>query len=165
MCTSASSCEKVPICPGWTYSGIGMRAEANWNTFFFKKILNYSWFTMFCQFLLYSKVCVYTHTHTHTHTLFLTLPSIIFRQRWLYIVPVLCSKTSLLTLSKCNSLYLPTPNSQSIPLPPSSPGCCKSSLHVCESVSILYIGSSVPYFRFHIQVIACGICLSFSDFA
>ena len=33
-----------------------------------KKIFNYSWFTMFSQFMLYSKVKVtqlYTHAHTH----------------------------------------------------------------------------------------------------
>ena len=43
----------------------------------FFKILKYSLFTMFCQFLLYSKVTQsYTHTqHTHTHILFLILSS------------------------------------------------------------------------------------------
>ena len=34
---------------------------------------------------------------------------------------MLCSRTSLLLHSKCNSLHLPTPNSPSIPLPSLSP--------------------------------------------
>ena len=59
---------------------------------------------------------------------------------------------------KCKSLHLPTPNSQFIPLPPFSPlGNHKSVLHGCDAV---YTGSFVPYFRFHIQMISCGICLS-----
>ena len=29
------------------------------------------------------------------------------------------------------------------------------------SVSVLWIGSFVPYFRFHIEVISYGFCLSF----
>ena len=36
-----------------------------------KKKKNYSWFTVLCHFLLYSKVIqiyIYTNTHTHTHT-------------------------------------------------------------------------------------------------
>ena len=44
-----------------------------------KKNWKYSWFTMLCQFLVYSKVIqfyiyiyiyIYTHTHTHAHTVF-----------------------------------------------------------------------------------------------
>ena len=48
---------------------------------------HWSWFTVFSQFILYSKVtiCVniYTHTHTHTYILFLTLSSIMFYHKWL----------------------------------------------------------------------------------
>ena len=37
--------------------------------FFKKSLLKYSWFTMFYQFLLYSKaIHLYTHTFTRTHT-------------------------------------------------------------------------------------------------
>ena len=72
---------------------------------------------------------------------------------------MLHSRASLLLHSKCNSLHLPTPSSQSIPL-----GNHKSVLHVCESVSVLWLGSSVPYFRCHIELLWHGICLSHSDF-
>ena len=58
-------------------------------TFYFKK-LKYGWFTMLCQFLLYSKVTwsyTHTHTHTHTHILFLILCSIMFYPKRLDRVP------------------------------------------------------------------------------
>ena len=47
--------------------------------------------------------------------------------------PVLYSRTLLSIHSRCNSLYLLTPNSQSTPLLPSS---LATVLHVCESVSV-----------------------------
>ena len=80
-------------------------------------------FTMFCQFLLYSKVAQ-SYTHTHTHIILLILYSIISDQMQF---PVLYSRTSLLIHSKCNSLH---PNFQSIPL--LSPWQRRSVLHVCE---------------------------------
>ena len=47
---------------------------------------------------------------------------------------VLYSRTLLFIHSKCNSLHLPTPNSQSIHLLPLlSLDNCKSALYVCES--------------------------------
>ena len=51
---------------------------------FLKFLLEYSWFTMFCEFLLYRKV---TQSFTHTHILFLVLSSIMFYHKWLIIVP------------------------------------------------------------------------------
>ena len=53
---------------------------------------------------------------------------------------VLCAiqGTLLIIHSKCNSLHLPTPNSQSIPLPLPLPlDNHQSVLYVCESVSVL----------------------------
>ena len=53
-------------------------------------LLKYSWFTMLCQFLLYSKVTqsyMYIYTHTHTHILFLILSSITFYPKRLDIIP------------------------------------------------------------------------------
>ena len=53
------------------------------------------------------------------------------------------------------------PKSQSVPHSPlHSLGNHKSVLYVHKSVSVLYTGSSVPYFRFYIQVISYGICFS-----
>ena len=77
-----------------------------WKFYFFS--FYYNWFTVFCQFLLYSKVtqlyiyiyvcvfCVaspakhlrkYIFFFSHTHILFLTLSSIMFHRNWLDIVP------------------------------------------------------------------------------
>ena len=44
----------------------------------------YTWFTMLCQFLLYSKV---TLSYIYVHILFLTLSSIMFHHKWLDLVP------------------------------------------------------------------------------
>ena len=52
---------------------------------------------------------------------FLIFFSIVVYPRKLDIVPWLYSRTLLFIHSKCNSLHLPTPNSQSIPLPPPPP--------------------------------------------
>ena len=73
----------------------------------------------------------------------------------LNMVPVLYSRTLFFIHSKCKSLHskckgLLIPNSQGIPPHPPPLGNHKYILYVCESVSILYIGSFVPYFRFHI---------------
>ena len=61
------------------------------------------------------------------------------------------SRILLFIHSRCNSLHLLTTKSQSIPLPHPLPlGNHKSDVYVCESVTLLQIGSFVPYFRFHI---------------
>jgi len=49
---------------------------------------HYSWFKVFCQFLLYSKVTyIYMYIYIYTHTIFLTLSSIMFYHKWLDIGP------------------------------------------------------------------------------
>ena len=60
--------------------------------------------------------------------------------------------------SKCNSLHLPAPKSQSIPLHPLLPvGHHRSYFHVQESVSVLRVSSFVPYFTFDMEVMPYGI--------
>ena len=77
-------------------------------------------------------------------------------------IPLLYSRALLFIHSIYNSLQLLTPNSQFFPAS-TSLGNHKSILYVCESVSVLEIGSLVPYFRVHIEVISYGICLSLSE--
>ena len=51
--------------------GRGKRARSGYTALLknIKKFFYYSWFTMFCPFLLYSKVTqLYIHTYIHTHT-------------------------------------------------------------------------------------------------
>ena len=52
--------------------------------FNFEKKKYYTWFTMFCQFYLYSKE---TQLYKHIYILFLTLSFIMFLHKRLYIVP------------------------------------------------------------------------------
>ena len=62
--------------------------------------------------------------------------------------------------SKCNDLCLPTPNSLSIPLPPSFPlGNPKwSFFYVCESVSVLYVDSFVSVLFYCLFLTVLGLC-------
>ena len=54
---------------------------------FLKNYFYHSWFTTFCQFLLYSKV-IQLHTHICIYTFFLLISSsIMFYHSWLDIVP------------------------------------------------------------------------------
>ena len=121
--------------------------------FFF--LLKYSWFTMLCQFLLYSQV---TQLYIHIRS----LAYIIFHHVLSWETGYCAVQQDLIAYpSKCNSLHLLTPNScpsRSLPL-----GNYKSVLYVCESVSVLQRGPLVPYFRSHVYVISYGVCLSLSD--
>ena len=88
---------------------------------------------------------------THTYILFYT---ILFHYGFFqeigyrFLVPY--SWTLLLFIHpKFNSLHLPTPDSQSIPLPPLHPLGNKSDCSMCL-VSILQLDSFVSYFTFHI---------------
>ena len=127
--------------------------DALWPSYFNRHLLKkYSWFTMLWQFLLYGKVTqsyIYTHTyihtyiyiHTHTHTHIY----IYFFFKSSPINYVLSQETghsslcSLLIHSKCNTLHLLTPNSQSIPLPPLSPWATTSLFSVSKQVSFFAI--------------------------
>ena len=92
----------------------------------------YSCFTLFCQFLLYSKMtqsCIYTHTHSFSYTIFYHGLS----QMIGYSSSIQYSRI-LFIHSKCNSLHLPTPNSSSnphLPLSPLQPQVCSPCLWVC----------------------------------
>ena len=97
-------------------------------------LLKYSWFTVLCQYLLCSRV---TQLYPYRHSFAYSFPLWFTTGYWVQF-PVLYSRTLLFIHSKCNRLHLPTPNSQSIPLPHLLPlGNHKSVLCVCESVSVL----------------------------
>ena len=82
-------------------------------------------------------IYIHTHTHTYIHThIFFSyyLPSCSVLQDWIQF-PVLYSRTSSLIHSKCNSLYLLTPNSMFIPFLPLSSLATTSLFSMSESVS------------------------------
>ena len=87
--------------------------EQNNEVFFFalKKIVSYySWFTVFCQFLLYSKV---TQSYIDVHSFFPhSPPSRFIPSDWIEF-PVLYSRTSWLIHSQCKSLHFLTPKNWS----------------------------------------------------
>ena len=74
----------------------------------------------------------------------------------------LCYTVGFCCLSILNiTVYIHWPQTPSPSIPSSLPiGNHKSVLYVYESVSVLQIGSLMPYFRFHIKVITYGISLS-----
>ena len=80
-------------------------------------LLEYSWFTVLCQFLLYSIV---TQSYIYIH-FFLLFSSIMFYPKRFDIVPVLYNRASLLNHSKWNNFASINPNSPSIPPLPHSP--------------------------------------------
>ena len=99
--------------------------------------------------------------HIHTFS-FIFFPIIIYH-RILNIVSCAIQQNFSFIHSLYNSLHLLT----QLPIHPSltslSLGSLKSTLNICESVSVSQICSSVLYFRFHIRVISYGVCLALSD--
>ena len=77
-------------------------------------------------------------------------------------LPGLHSRTSLLIHSKSNSLYLLTPSSQSIPVPPPPPRQWQL-YSPSQRFSFLCKGSFLPYTRFQRYVVSDGISCSLSD--
>ena len=123
-----------------------------------------SWFTLVCQFLLYSKG---TQSRIHRYILFLTLSSIIFHHKWLDIVPWAVQQD--LIHSRYNSLHLLIPNSQSIPLLP-VPLATKSVLQVHEFICFFFFflrASSVAYggsqARGQMRAVVAGLSHSHSN--
>ena len=114
---------------------------------------------MLCQLLLCGiMIQSYKHTHSFSQIIFYhVLP-----QETAY--SSLCCTAGPYSLSILNGtvcIYKPqTPRpSHSLPLPL---GNHKSALHAFVSVSVVQTGSFVPCFRFHVEVISYGICLSLS---
>ena len=103
-------------------------------------------------------VCMYIYTFFFSYNI---LPCSIPRD-WISFL-VLYSRVSLLIHSKCSSLHLLITKSQFVSLPTPDPVATTGLFSVCQFLSVLQIGSFVPYFRFHIQVTSFGICLSLSD--
>ena len=98
---------------------------------FFFNLLEYSWLTVLCPFLLYSIL-----TWSYKDILFLTVSSILFYPKWLDGVPcaVLQDLIADPFLNATVCIYQPqTPRpSRFLPL-----GNHKSVLHVCESICVL----------------------------
>ena len=116
---------------------------------------------------------MYTHTHTHTQILFLT-SSIMFHHKWLDIFPCAIQQISLLIHSKCNSLHLLTPNSQSIPLPLPPPWqlqvcspcpwvCfCSVDKFICARYYVAGVSNNIWYLSFSFWLTSLSLRVSSS---
>ena len=127
---------------------------------------------MVCLFLLYNKVNqLYIYIYPHIPSLLhlpptLPIPSLYVDTNHRADLPVLCGCSRWLSIlhlvvyiCQCHSL-----TSSQLPLP--LPRFRKSILYLCIFIPVLPLGSSEPYFfffRFHIYVLAYGICFSLSD--
>ena len=126
---------------------------------------------MLCQFLLYNKVnqlhvYIYPHIPSFLH-LPATLPipplQVVTKHR--ADLPVLCSCFPLAIYLTFGSVYMSMPLSHFIPAYP-SPSLCPQvhslclCLYFCPALRFIRI---IFFFRFHIYVLAYGICFSLSD--
>ena len=77
-------------------------------------------------------------------------------------LPVLCSCFPLAIGFTFGSIYMSMPLSHFVPAYPPHPRVLKSILYVSIFIPVLPLGSSEPFFflRFHIHVLAYGICFS-----
>ena len=92
--------------------------------------MRFSWFTMWSQSLLYSKV---THLHTWTFSFFI-LVSLMVYYRILNIVPCAISRTLVFLHPTHNSLHLLIPNGQCFPPHPFSPLAIRSLFSMSVSL-------------------------------
>ena len=125
---------------------------------------------MVCQLLLYNKVNqVYIYIYRRISSLLhlppiLPIPPLQVVTKHRADLPLLCGCFPLAIYFTCGSVYMSMPLSHFIPayLPP--PRVLKSVLYVCVFIPVLPLGSSAPFFffRFHIYVLAYGICFSLS---
>ena len=135
--------------------------------FFLTSLLEYSCFTMLCQFLLYNKVNqLYIYIYPHISSL-LRLPSTLLIPVLQVVtkhqadLPVLCSCFSLATYCTFGSIYKCLTLSQ-LTLPP--PCVLKSILYISVFIPVLPLGSSEPFFFFQIPYICVSIRYLFFSF-
>ena len=108
--------------------------------FFLKKI--FYWCAVDLQCCAHLSCTAEWLSYTHRYIFFKIFFSIMVYSRRLDRVPALCRRTLLFIHSKCNSLHLPTPNLQSIPLP--------SPLTLGNHQSVLYVWSLFLFYDWFI---------------
>ena len=139
--------------------------------YFLTSLLEYKCFTMVCQFLLYNKVNqLYMYIYPHISSLLrlpptLPIPPLQVVTKHRADLPVLCSCFPLVIYFTFGSVYMSMPLSHFVPAYPSPSPCPQvHSLHLhlysCPAPRFL---RTFFFFRFHIYVLAYGICFSLSD--
>ena len=136
--------------------------------FFLTSLLEYNRFTMLYQFLLYNKeIQPYEYIYPHIPSL-LSLPStlpipplqVVTKHRNL---PVLCCCFPLAICFTFGSVYMSMllSHRSSFPSPTPCPQVHSLCLHLYSCPATRFISTII--FRFHIYVLANGICFSLSD--
>ena len=119
-----------------------MQNKATYRLFFFK--LEYSCFTMLCQFLLYGKV---NQLYVYICPLFFGFPSHLGHHRALSRVPCAIQQVLISYLFYTQQGIYVNPNLPIYPTPLSRLGIHTFVLYFCVSISALQTGSSVPFFQ------------------
>ena len=161
-----------PLILIWWVQGLGVIISPC-DSFFLTSLLKCNCFTLLCQFLLYNKVNqLYIYIYPHVPSLLrlpptLPIPPLQVVTKHQADLPVLCgcfplaiyfTFTLVVYMCQCHSL-----TSSQLTLPP--PSVLKSILYIFVFIPVLPLGSSDHFFffRFHICVLAYGICFSLSD--
>ena len=138
--------------------------------FFYTSLLEYNYLTMLCQFMLYNKVNQpYAYIYPHIPSLLslpptLPIPPLQVVTKHQADLPVLCSCFPLAIYFTFGSVYMSMPLSHFVPAYP-SPCLCPQvysphlRLYSCSAIRFI----SNIFLRFHIYVLAYGICFSLSD--
>ena len=134
--------------------------------FFLTSLLEYNCFTMLCQFLLYNKVNqLYVYIYPHISSLLClppTLPIPPLQVDELISSCYVAASHQLtilhLVVCICRCYYHFAPASPSLPCPQVHSLCLL--LYSCPATRFI---STIFFLRFHIYVLAYGICFSLSD--
>ena len=120
------------------------------------------WILQFCWRIVCVQHCVnfccttksFSYTYAHIHSFSESFPKQVITEYWVEFPGLCISKSLLTTHSACNSVHMPTPSSQSLPL-----GNHEFIFNIWESVSVLQINSFVSLLYLFFIFIFALFCL------
>ena len=154
---------------GWKYT-----VEPNLFFFVLTSFLVYSCFTLLCQSLLYNKANqLYVYIYPYIPSLLhlpptLPIPTLQVVTNHRADLPVLCGCFPLAIYFTFGSVYMSMPLSHFVPAYPTPSPCPQVHslclhLYSCPAPRFFRTFFFFFFFRFHIYVLAYGICFSLSD--
>ena len=167
----SSFLEKIRLQIAWAHFVFFLLLFVCFLQLFLTSLLEYNCFAMLCQFLLYNKVNqLYVYIYPHIPSLLrlpptLPIPSLQMVTKHRADLPVLCGCFPLAIGFTFGGIYKSMPLSHFVPAHPSPSPCPQVHslrLHLCSCPATKFI-RTIFFFRFHIYVLAYGICFSLSD--